>query len=105
MILEMLCQSCKQWTWLFLKQRVWYTIASFFIPPSCMVVPNREIVNINSFFNISAMSCSIETNISSKDINMDKLRDKSIISSSNFLRNLLVHSDISPILYIDKIEA
>jgi len=72
----------------FLSKEYDIPLLLFFIPPSCMVVPNREIVNINSFFNILAMSYSIEINIFSEDINIDKLRDKSIVSSSNFLRNL-----------------
>jgi len=70
-----------------------------------MVVLNREIANINSFLNFSAMSDLAEANYVSKNINMDKLRDRFMISSRFMSRAILAHLDILFILYIKRIEA
>jgi len=51
------------------------------------------------------MSHSIELNVVSKDINIDLLRDKFSLLSSNLSRELLTHLDLSSISYIDRIEA
>jgi len=40
-----------------------------------------------------------------EDINMDKLRGRSIVSSKYNSRELSTHSDIFSILYINKMEA
>ena len=68
-----------------------------------MVVPNREVVNINFFTNNSIIFQSIDFNIVSKDVNMDLLRDRSNLSSSNLSRKSLI-KDLSFVLYIDRIE-
>ena len=75
-----------------------------FILPSCIVVPNREIANTNSFLNFSAMSNLVEANIS-EDINMDEPRGRSVISSRVILKETLAHSDILSILYVERMEA
>ena len=54
------------------KEESVYRVLFSFISPSCIIACNREIVNINSFFYKSAMSHSLEVNVISKDINMDK---------------------------------
>ena len=76
-----------------------------FLPPSCMVAPNREIVNNNSFSFKSAMSHSKESNNTSEDINMDKPRGRSISSSPNLSRKSSTHSVLSSIPYVDRMEA
>ena len=70
-----------------------------------MIVYNREIAKINSFLKFLAMSNPAEANYVSKNINMDKLRGRSIILSRVMLREILAHSDILFILYVKKIEA
>ena len=77
----------------------------FFIPPFYIVVPNREIVNINSFPINSAINHSIEVNTISEDANMDTLRGRSSSSSPNLSWKLLTHLDLSSVLYMDRIEA
>ena len=75
-----------------------------FIPPSCMVAPNRKIANINSSFHNSAMSHLIEVCAISEDVNMDVPRGRSILSSPNSSRELLAHSDLSSVPYVDRME-
>jgi len=70
-----------------------------------MVVYNREITNINSFLDFSAMSNPVEANYILKDVNIDKLRGRFIISSKVMLRVMLAHSDILFILYVKRIKA
>jgi len=53
------------------------------IPPSCMVVPNREIANINLSSTFLAMSNSLRSNIISEDICINILRVISNISNPN----------------------
>jgi len=62
-------------------------------------------MNINSFFYKSAMSHSLEVNIIFENINMDKLRGRLRLSSQNSLRESLVQSNLSSVLYMDRIEA
>ena len=47
----------------------------------------------------------VSLNAISKDINMDKLKGRSKLLSQNSLRESLVHSDLSFVLYIDRMEA
>ena len=75
-----------------------------FILLSCIVVPNREIMNINSFPINSAMNYSMEINTISEDVNMDTLRGRSNSLSSNLLWELSTYSDLSSVLYVDRIE-
>ena len=70
-----------------------------------MVVPNREIVDINSFTYNSAMSNSMEPNTISKNVNIDLLRGRSNLSSSNLSIKSLAYSNLSSVLYVDIIEA
>ena len=74
------------------------------IPPSYIVVPNREIANINSFLNFLAIYNPVEANYISEDINIDEPRDRSIIPSRVISRVILVHSTILFILYFERIE-
>jgi len=76
-----------------------------FIPPSYMVASNREITNINSFPINSAINHSIKVNTISEDINMDALRGRSNSLSPNLLWKSLTHSNLSFVLYVDRIEA
>ena len=58
-----------------------------------MVASNREIANINSFLNFSAMSNLVKANYISEDINMDEPRSRSIIPNRVMSRAMLAHSD------------
>jgi len=62
-------------------------------------------VNINSFTFNSAISHSMEPNVVSEDINISISRSKSNLVSSNLSKELLTHSDLSSVSYIDRIEA
>ena len=62
-------------------------------------------MNINSFFYKLAMSHSLEVNIIFENINMDKLGGRLRSSSQNSLRESLVQSNLSSVLYMDRIEA
>jgi len=70
-----------------------------------MVMPNREIANINLSSYNSAMSNSMEVNAISEDINMDEPRGRSLLSSPNTSKGMSAHSDLSSIPYVDRIEA
>jgi len=59
-------------------------------------------VNINSFTFNSAISHSIEPNVVSKDMNISISRSKSNLLSSNLSRELLTHSDLSSVSYMDR---
>lgn len=72
---------------------------------SCMVMPNREIVNLNIFTFTSAISNPIESKASSEDILMGALRGRSIISSTNSLRESSILSKVSSIEYSACMEA
>ena len=76
-------------------QYIWALLLLSFILSSCMVVSNREIENIKSFFYNSVMSHLIKVNAISKNINMDELKSRSKLSSQNSSRESLVHSDFS----------
>ena len=84
--------------------RLWHPSLLSFIPPSCMVAPNREIVDINLSSYNSAMSNSMGVNAIPKDINMDEPRGRSPSSSLNAPREMLAHSDLSSISYMDRME-
>ena len=70
------------------------------VPPSCMVAPNREFVNINFITNNSTMSHSMDSNTVSEDINMDLLRSRSNLSSPNLSRESSSHLDLSSVPYV-----
>jgi len=70
------------------------------IIPSYIIVPNKEVVNINFFTNNFTMSHSMDFNIVSEGIP----RGRSNLSSSNLSRESLTHSDFSFVLYIDRME-
>jgi len=69
-----------------------------------MVVSNREIVNTNLFAPTSAMSNLCDINGVSEDINMDALRDRTTIASTNSSRDLSVLSKVSSMEYHDCME-
>ena len=66
---------------------------------------NREIVNSNTFSLHSAMTLSKKFDNTSEDINMNKLRNRSILLSTNHFKKSSTHSEILSIPYIDKMEA
>jgi len=70
-----------------------------------MVAPNREIANINSFLNFSAMSNPVKANYVSEDINMDEPRGRSMIPNRVMSRAMSAHSDTSFIPYVERMEA
>jgi len=82
-----------------------YISLLFLIPLSCIVVPNRKLANTLLFSSITniALSLIIHNNMNI-DINMDTLKDRSIYSSTDNSRELLVYSSLSSISYIEKIE-
>ena len=84
-----------------------YMITSLlsFIPLSCMVAPNREIVNINPFITSSAVSNLANSNCVSEDIQMGALRGRSTVTSMNLSRELSVLSKASSVEYTACIEA
>ena len=70
-----------------------------------MAAPNREIVNINLSFNLSAMFNLVKTNIFSENVNMDKPRRRFLLLSPNISKATLTYSDTLLIPYVDRIEA
>ena len=64
-----------------------------------MVASNREIANTYIYFNNPAMSNLVEINTISKDVNIDKLRDRSLLSSPNVSKETLTYSNIVYSLY------
>jgi len=81
------------------------TLLLSFLPPFYIVVLNREIVYKYIFSSQSAMSTSKKDNTTSEDVNIDKLRERSKLLSLNTLRESLAHSDLSSVLYMDRIKA
>ena len=86
-----------------LRQRVKSGLS--LIPPSCMVVPNRKIVNSNISTYTSAISHLAVSNVNSEDIQMGAPRGRSNVASTNSLREFLVLSKVSSIKYAAHIEA
>ena len=70
-----------------------------------MVAPNREIANKYIFSSQSAVSTSMKDNTTLEDVNMDEPRGRSTSSSPNASREPLAHSDLSSVLYVDRMEA
>jgi len=70
-----------------------------------MVAPNREIVDINSFTILSAMSSPADSKGVSEDIQIGAPKGKSTIASANSSRESLVLSKASSIKYSAHIEA
>ena len=76
-----------------------------FILLSYIIASNREITNISLFYYMLVMSNLIEVNAISEDININKLRGKSLLLSPNISRKMLNYLDILSISYVDKMEA
>ena len=72
---------------------------------SCMIVPNRELVNILFPFNISILSISIAYNNKNIDMNIKILRSWSVNSSTNSSRESSTCLSVSSIPYVERIEA
>jgi len=70
-----------------------------------MIVPNKEIANINSLITSSVMSNLANSNYISENIQMGALRDRSTVTSVNSLRELSVLSKASSVEYTAYIEA
>ena len=78
------------------------------LPPSYMVVPIRESVNTLFPFILNSQSSIQEsTNILNQqmDIEIDTPRGQSMSSSTNSSRESLTHSNTSPMVYADRIQA
>jgi len=75
------------------------------ILPSCMVVPSSELVNISFFVNLHTYITPIILNYNQIDMEVDTLRKISLLSSINGLREILAHSSISSIFYIERMKA
>ena len=76
-----------------------------FIPPFYIVVPNREIANINPFITLSTMSNLTDFNKVSEDIQMGALRDRYRVISINTSRELSMYSITSSMEYAACMEA
>jgi len=71
-----------------------------------MVIPIRELVNIVFPFTLNFQSNQTESYTTQLiDIEIDTLRDQSTSFSPNSFRKMLVHSNTSSIVYVDKIQA
>ena len=69
-----------------------------------MVVPNRKLVNI-LFPSITSIASSSKVyNNMNMDVNVDTPRGRSINSSTNNFRELLVYSSLHSIFYIEGME-
>ena len=76
------------------------------LPPSCMVVPNRESVNTLFSFNFSLLSDpQVHYSNMAIDMEVDTPRGRSINSSTNNSRALSVYSNTSSIAYTERIQA
>ena len=70
-----------------------------FIPLSCIVAPNREIVNSNILSSTSAISNPVKSKVVSEDIQMGASRGRSNVSSTNLSRESSMLSKASSIKY------
>jgi len=70
-----------------------------------MVVPNREIANSNISTYTLAMSYPVEFKVNSENIQIEALRDRSNITSTNLSRESSVLSKASSIEYAAHMEA
>jgi len=75
------------------------------IPPSCIVVLNREIANFNTSSLSSAMSNSHESNAISENIQIGALRSGTTVSSMNSSRESSMISKASFVEYSACMEA
>jgi len=75
------------------------------VPSSCIVAPNREIVNSNISFSTLAMSNLLESKAVSENIQMGTPRGRATVSSMNLSRELSMLSKASSIEYLTCIEA
>ena len=76
-----------------------------FILPSCMVVPNREIVNTNIIPSILAISNPLKFKAISEDIQISTSRGRTTVSSMNSSRESSVISKASSVKYTTCMEA
>ena len=76
-----------------------------FIPSSCIVAPNREIMNTNIISSISAMSNSLESKAISENIQISASRGKTTVLSTNSSRESSVISKASSVKYATCMEA
>jgi len=75
------------------------------VPPSCIVVPNRELVNTLFSFDISILSIPIAYNNKNIDIDIDTLRGRLVNVSTNGSRESLTYSNVPFISYMKRMEA
>ena len=69
-----------------------------------MVVPNKEIVNLNILSSSSAVSNPLESNTISKDVQMSGPRSRTTVPSTNSSRESSVLSKAFSIEYLTHIE-
>ena len=69
-----------------------------------MVVPNKEIVNLNILSSSSAVSNPLESNTISKDVQMSGPRSRTTVPSTNSSRESSVLSKVFSIEYLTHIE-
>ena len=92
----------------FLFLRQWRSIclglSLLLLTPSCMVASNRELVNTLPFFESSLLSNLPIYSDMNMNIEINTLRDWSNVPSTNSIRELLAHSSVLFISYIEKIK-
>ena len=74
------------------------------LPPSCMVAPNRELVNTPSPFDTSIFSSPMVQNNMNMNIDVDTLRVGPSILVLTALENCW-HIQVSSIPYVERMEA
>jgi len=74
------------------------------VPPSCMVAPNRELANTLFPFDTSTLFNPMVQNNINMDMDIDTPRGRSAIPSANNSRELLAHSSVSSIPYVERME-
>jgi len=76
-----------------------------FIPLFCIVASNREIANLNISSSSLAMAKPLESNAILENVQISGSKGRTIISSTNILRELSVLSKVSSIEYLTCIKA
>ena len=75
------------------------------LPPSCMVVPSSELVNIVYISSPNPQIPQHHVTDSTMDINVEDTRGYSLSSSQNSSRESFTHSNASSMNYVEKLQA
>jgi len=70
-----------------------------------MVASNRKLVNTLFPESSNTITSLVNYYNSNIDMEVDTLRERSVLSSANISRELLAHSSVYFILYIERMEA